>query len=179
MSAAGSFGLAASLRCLPFYGLMEPNNSPWPFDVLGTRNALAVPLALPASRFMVPGSRSFGYLVLSWALVVGLFTLVLLPLGRRMFQWAMAVVAVGSSSLPVLALLELFARPPYGDGPPLSFSWGAVVAVGAAFVAALAAWAPVVAYVRQPHARPTVGDRVWAQWVGLAIRHRHADVVRG
>jgi len=138
---------------------------------MDTMNALAPPLARMAP-YMVPGSQSFGYFVYTWAMAAMVLTLVTVPLGHRMFRWAVAVVALGSTTLPVLTLLELFGQPSVGRAAePLTFSWGAVVAVGAGLVAGSAAWSAVFFNTYQPHEGPTVGDRTWTRWLNVVI-HR-------
>lgn len=150
VSAAGAACAVVSLVILPFYGLLEPNNRSWPFDVLGTRTAVDFALSQWPSRFMLPGSQSFGYLSVAIAGLVGLFALAasIASFRRTWFaRFGGGAVAVISTALPVLMVMEMFARPPFGVGPPLQYSWGAVVGVTGSFVCAIAAWASFGSFI--------------------------------
>jgi len=50
------------------------------------------------------------------------------------------VVGLGATCLLVVALLEAYATPPFGDELPLVYTWGAILGVVAAAVSVLGSW---------------------------------------
>jgi len=147
-----------SLLVLPFYGLLEPNNRSWPFDVLGTRTAIDFALSLPASRFMVPGSQSFGYFAIAIAGLVATLALIGIAASfgrRRLAEIGVGAAAVISTALLVVMVLEFLARPPFDDGPPLQYSWGAIIGVVGSSICAITAWAAFGGVIT--HQRPAAG----------------------
>jgi drug/metabolite transporter (DMT)-like permease len=82
-----------------------------------------------------PGAQAWGYVIL--ALSCGVAMSAIMTLGthvvRQRTPFGLYVVVVALALLLVIAtVLEAHAKPSFGDGPPLRFSWGAVVGVAAA-----------------------------------------------
>ena len=73
----------------------------------------------------------------------------------------LVVMSLGAAVLLVLALLEAHATPPFGDEPPLSYTWGAAIGVAAAVVSVLGSWS---AWLTGRRAVPSLGG------VGTAAR---------
>jgi hypothetical protein len=62
--------------------------------------------------------------------------------------WVLLIlVALASTTLGVLVLAEFLAGPPFGDGPPLGFDWGALVGISAAVVATIAGWKSLTKWI--------------------------------
>jgi hypothetical protein len=109
-------------------------------------SGVLVPPGSPAG--MVPGTQSWGYLLIAWsALLAGLAVaaLCICTFSRR-FRYVRGashlLVAVGIAALILVALVvaEFVPRVPF-DGPDtLGFSWGAILGLVLAVVSAIGAW---------------------------------------
>jgi hypothetical protein len=89
-----------------------------------------------------PGSARFGIALLGCACVMVVLTLastLALVRGWRM-QWWLVAIGLAATILLVLTLLQAYATPPFGDEPPLAYTWGAVLGVLAAAVSFLGGW---------------------------------------
>ena len=64
--------------------------------------------------------------------------------GRRTPFGLYAVLVALALLLVIATVLEAHAKPPFGDGPPLRFSWGAVVGVAAATTSLIGACSAVI-----------------------------------
>jgi hypothetical protein len=140
ISGAAGAATTISLIALPFYGLLEPNNKPWPFDVIFSTTAISPTLSFTPS---LAGSPPLAYCAIAVAvLTVELALLSFAPTDRlrRAKATAVRLLTFSSTALLVLMVVELLARPPFGAGPRLQYSWGAVVGVVAAAVACMSAW---------------------------------------
>ena len=54
-------------------------------------------------------------------------------------RWCL-VLSLAGTALLVVTLIEAHATPPFGDEPPPSFTWGAVVGVLAPIVSTIGGW---------------------------------------
>ena len=137
LGAIGSWGVVISIW-LPWYGL--PVASSWRFDMSNEVNIVSRRLVV---SFMRPGSQSWGLAILGLSLsgvALALCALYLLKRARGLSTASRFYLTVGmsvvSTVLVLVTVLAALARPPYGDGPPLSFDWGAVVGMIAALLSA-------------------------------------------
>lgn len=127
---------------LPWFGFNEFNGI-YVFNLSDSRSAISGMLspAVGASTFS-PGTQDWGFLILalSSGLVIAALLLSLLMLsGRRAsLVWSITLIAI-AAALVVVAVLDAHARPPFGDSPPLRFSWGAVLGVAAGLVSLIGA----------------------------------------
>ena len=94
-----------------------------------------------------PGTQAWGFLILALSGGVAMSAIITLGtdvVGRRTPFGLSVVVAVLTLLLVIAAVLEAHAKPPFGDGPPLRFSWGAVVGVAAATTSLIGACSAVI-----------------------------------
>jgi len=70
--------------------------------------------------------------------------------GWRPRRW-IVVVGFGTTALLVMALLEAYATPPFGDEPPLAYTWGAILGVVAAVIGVLGGWSTWLAKRKAVH----------------------------
>ena len=101
----------------------------------------ALTLRWDGSRWQF-GAREWGFLLLGLASVVTALTVACsVAVSRRTGgrSWVL-VLGVFATTLLVVALLEAYATPPFGDEPPLAYTWGAVVGVLAASVSVFGSW---------------------------------------
>jgi hypothetical protein len=115
---------------------------------------------LPWPTTIAPGGQGFAFLILGTAgavVVLAVVTAHAVRPRRTDHRTAggglLAGLAIAATALPVLVLAEAQARPPYGDGPPLRYDWGAVVGVIAAFWVALGAGWALAAWGRERRSR--------------------------
>ena len=94
-----------------------------------------------------PGTQAWGFLILALSCGVAMSAIITLGtdvVGRRTPFGLYVVVAVLALLLVIATVLEAHAKPPFGDGPPLRFSWGAVVGVAAATTSLIGACSAVI-----------------------------------
>jgi hypothetical protein len=129
-------------------------NLPW-FGFVGTGipsdhySALAPELAPPRSGLtgLIPGSQSWGFLLVAWSvLVAGLALGAVIACARnplsqvRRLNRLLLSVALASLVLISLVVLELTAKVHFGDGPIIGYDWGAIVGLGLAVVSSIGGW---------------------------------------
>jgi hypothetical protein len=144
-----SAGCGVAAITLPWFALPQPTSGlPWS-SFISTSNALSVdPFG---SSDLAPGTQSWGYLLVVWsAVVVGLAVVAIsacvrstrrkLPAPARLLLCVVAAALV----LVALGISEITAKIPFGDGPPLTYDFGAVLGVVLAvlsLISAFVAWA--------------------------------------
>jgi hypothetical protein len=146
--AAATAGCGTALVTLPWFGLPDPGGNPL-FDFTATSNALSVPPF--GSGHIVPASRTWGYFLVVWStLVIGLAVLaVVASVGRTRREGSpsnrsLLCLMIAALVLVALIIPELTAKIPFGDGPPLTYDFRAVVGLGLAvlsLISASFAWA--------------------------------------
>jgi hypothetical protein len=110
-----------------------------------------------SSAGLVPGTKSWGYLMMAWALLLALLALVAVAdcvlrrhARRRSLRVLLLLVGVMSLILAVLVVPEFIANVQTDLVSFAGFSWGTVVGLGLAVLAALGAWF-AWATLRFPH----------------------------
>ncbi len=114
-----------------------------------------IPASFTSGAF-TPGTQGFGVRLVWLAAATAISAAVTVPLLRLRFRGGRGLALVELSSVTALAVYvlvqvirEMRATPPWGDGPNLTFGWGAVMGVSATAVAVLAATiALVIALLR-------------------------------
>lgn len=102
----------------------------------------------------VPGGWAWSILLFALAcatLVVSALTVRLVTtrkIGPAELRTAPMALAGLATALLAVTLLEALARPPYGDGPPLTLDWGAPIGLITAVVSAAGAWWAVIVALR-------------------------------
>jgi len=99
------------------------------------------------------GSGKVGFILLGFACVMavlGVVCAVDVACGWRT-RPGLVVVGIGATVLFVLALLEARVTPPFGDEPPLAYTWGAVLGVVAAVFSVLGSWSAWLAERKPVH----------------------------
>jgi len=139
MSTAAA-GTALSLG-FPWFEFWGAGNSRW--DTWLSWSPLGLPVPHGGSS-LEPGTRSWGFLLLAVSCTTLALTLVatflIFHYQRRettVARLLVAFAAVTAVALPILEIVEARARPPFGDGPPLTFAWGAVAGIAVATVTAV------------------------------------------
>jgi len=135
-SALGSAGVAVT-TFLPWYSVGGWHSLTPGTPVVSEFNALT--LNWIGWQF---GSEEWGFVLLGLACVMAALAAtcaVALARGWRAPR-SLVVVGLGATVLLVLALLEAYATPPFGDEPPLAYTWGAILGVVAAAVSVLGGW---------------------------------------
>ena len=148
-----AFGLAVS-TFLPWYWVFGSRE---PSEHFGPRSHWLLP-RLGAST-EAPGTAAWGHLMFGLALAVAVLAavaaVVLVAAGGRRTRLtiASAVTAAGVSAIEAWTVfMELRARPPFGDSPPLRLYWGAAAgATTAAISLVAAAWSLAVVVRHQAH----------------------------
>lgn len=143
LCALGSAGCGATALSLPWFG-GDPNP-----DFIATSSALSVPPL--GSGQLAPATRNWGYLLLVWSgVVVGLAVLAIAVRVRHTHRAGrtpdrlMFCVTVAALVLLALVISEVTATIPFGDGPPLTYDFGAIVGLVLAvlsFISASYGWA--------------------------------------
>ena len=133
MCLLGAVGVAISTT-LPWFGLDDSMGVGF-LRLQDEMSALSRYLEPAQGGSVSPGTPGWGFLILALscgAVAVAIITVAGLLFGRRVpLGWYVLLTAL-ALLLVVASLLDAHARPPLGDGPPLRFSWGAVVGVTAA-----------------------------------------------
>jgi hypothetical protein len=112
----------------------------------GAISGMLVPPSSPAG--LVPGTQSWGYLLIFWSAVVAVlavvaaFSRVLLRARRsRGVSGLLATVGVASLILMALVVAELMTSVPFDLAQShASADWGAIVGLGLALVSSIGAW---------------------------------------
>ncbi len=151
--AGGSLLLVAALVWMPWFGLDQ--NSAW-WDLWPTWTAVAdIPASFASSAFS-PGTQGFGVGLVWLAVATAVSAGVTVPLLRLCFRGRKGLAVVELSLVAALAcavlvqvIREMAATPPYGEGPDLTYDWGAVVGVSAASLAVLASAVALLIGLRQ------------------------------
>jgi hypothetical protein len=126
----GAIDVAIS-TALPWFGF-DDNTAHGFLGLTDEASAVSQYLVSSPGHSLSPGTQGWGFLILtlsSLLTVVGSATFAAYLIGRSppvgLYVFLLALGAV----LFIACILDAHARPPFGDGPPLRFSWGAVVGV--------------------------------------------------
>lgn len=142
VSACSSFLLALS-SALPWYGLAIPDNRPWPWNFQFAYSAASSWL----SSGLAPGQQGMGMAVVIVAVIIAAFAVGVRISFRRApaldIRSPTLLLAGLATTVCVLCFLEASARPPLGDGPPLSLDYGGVFGMLAAVACAASSWCAV------------------------------------
>jgi hypothetical protein len=139
LSAATAFSVALS-TFLPWYKTAMPGSGRF----RPTSRWLMPPLGGSAHA---PGTTAWGHLLTAAALAVAVLAAIDAGVTARTTTTRSAgplarhvMVTAAATILIVVVVLEVRARPPFGDGPPLWVDWGAVLGTAAAAACAATSW---------------------------------------
>jgi hypothetical protein len=139
---------------LPWFGDLSNDNPTTQFSALSA-SGLYTPPGSPAG--LGPGTRNWGHLLVAWSvLLTGLAVIAVaacvLSRHRRRGGLNGLLLSVGIASLVLIALVipEFTGRVQFDMASFVGFSWGAVVGLGLAVIAAVGAWF-AWATLRFPH----------------------------
>jgi hypothetical protein len=141
----GAVGVAISTT-LPWFGLDESLGVGF-LRLQDQMSALSRYLQPAGFGSFSPGTQEWGFLILALSCGVAMSAImtVAMPLiGRRTPFGLYLVLAVLALLLVIASVLDAHAKPPFGDGPPLRFSWGAVVGVAAATTSLIGACSALI-----------------------------------
>lgn len=138
LTMVGCVGLVAAIVLAPWIGLDQNLGR---FNLTPSWTAIGpIPEASRALPF-APGTRDFGIAILFLAVAIATCDGVAIHRVRRnRLPRALAwVIEVMVTVCLIMVVLELRASPGFGDGPPLTFGWGAMVGLGAATLSVIGA----------------------------------------
>lgn len=152
--------MAAISTTLPWFGLDE-NVGVGFLRLQDQSSALSPYLQPPQVGSLSPGTREWGFLILALSSGVALLAIVTIAMhlnGRRAPSGLFVVLAVLALLLALACVLDAHAKPPWGDGPPLRFSWGAVVGVAAATTSLIGACSALILRRENPGRAVSAGS---------------------
>jgi hypothetical protein len=129
----GAIDVAIS-TALPWFGF-DDNSAHGFLGLKDEASALSPYLASAQGNSFSPGTQDWGILILalsSFVAVVGVAMAAVYLIGRSPPFGLYIPLVLLAAPLAIACILDAHARPPFGDGPPLRFSWGAVIGVASA-----------------------------------------------
>ena len=141
----GGVGVAVSTT-LPWFGLDESLGVGF-LHLQDQMGALSRYLQPAQFGSFTPGTQEWGFLILALSCGVAtsaIMTIAMRLIGRRTPFGLYVVLAVVALLLAIACALDAHAKPPFGDGPPLRFSWGAVIGVAAAATSLIGACSALI-----------------------------------
>ena len=141
--------LIATTLPWPWFGYLGETDPTYPHYSAISPNLGATPFGSPG---LAPGTQHWRYLIMACsALVVGLALVgaVGCIIGRKHHARVgslLLMVCIASLALLGVVLAEFTATIPFGDGPALSFAWGAIVGLTLSVLAVVGASSAVATY---------------------------------
>lgn len=143
LAMSGSTGLVLSSFLLPWYAV-----GGWRTSIESMLNSEPSSSAQVGSMTLAYGGRwgfgdvTWGRVLLALACATACFSIAALVLRRstRLNRVCLPCLLVLSMTLVVISMLEMTASPPFGDGPRLTSTFGAIIGVTAACLVAIASW---------------------------------------
>ena len=141
----GAVGVAISTT-LPWFGLDESLGVGF-LRLQDQSSALSRYLQPAQFGSFSPGTQEWGFLILALSCGVAMSAIVTIAMhliGQSSPCGLYVVLAVLALLLAIACVLDAHAKPPFGDGTPLRFSWGAVVGVAAATTSLIGACSALI-----------------------------------
>ncbi len=141
--AVASSAFVAAATNLPWFGDLSPGNPSPQYSAVSASGLYAPPGSQAA---LGPGTQSWGYLLVAWSALLTVLAVIAVAacvLSRHRRRGGVNVLlSVGIASLVLIALIipEFTARVQFDLVSFVGFSWGAMVGLGLAVVAASGAW---------------------------------------